>query len=152
MRQPPPTKKVADLIVWRYTFESPALDGRNFGINFHNKPWSRYQLFLTRRRNRQSPVSSSRSSRPSRRGFRTLRSKPWVKMSTTEVNRDDEIIAQVLATYTTPVSKIKCKVYLNGQARSFSDFLPASAGKSRYTTDRRASCSGDTFASTAIKA
>ena len=34
-------------------------------------------------------------------------------MSTTEVNRDDEIIAQVLATYTTPVSKIKCKVYLN---------------------------------------
>ena len=151
MRQPPPTKKVADLIVWRYTFESPALDGRNFGINFHNKPWSRYQLFLTRRRNHQSPVLSSR---PSRRGFRTLRSNPWVKMSTTEVNRDDEIIAQVLATYTTPVSKIKCKVYLNEpfKPRSFSDFLPASAGKCRYTTDRRASCSGDTFASTAIKA
>ena len=75
-------------------------------------------------------------------------------MSTAEVNRDDEIIAQVLATYTTPVSKIKCKVYLNEpfKTRSFSGFLPVSAGKSRYTTDRRASCSGDTFASTAIKA
>ena len=56
-------------------------------------------------------------------------------MSTTEVNRDDEIIAQVLATYTTPVSKIKCKVYLNEpfKPRSFSDFLPASAGKKAGT-------------------